>query len=150
MSADGSGEDGRGSRLRAALAKCVFEFVNHEESREGIFRGLVDVRDELFNFQTQATRKRRSTVKSYQVRYDYKSGRAYGAIVGKFGSGLPVAVLRAIVISIGEESNLKVERATKRRKDLLFAWLDSHYESLVAFLPRASLLDDRGSPIGSS
>jgi hypothetical protein len=130
--------------LLTSLADCLLLAVNDDTARDGICQGLVELRDQILTSAPSLLQD----PKPKPPPYLYREAPAYHAIIQRFGSGLPMSALVRIASRFAQtQPHVQVDRTSKRRKDLLYKWLDSHYDKFIIFLRAPELNDDDGATI---
>jgi hypothetical protein len=114
--------------------------------RQDIQRSLLQLADDLREQATESNHTNPNPNPTTPL-YPYKDGHAYKAILGRFGINLSLPVLREIANEVATTTRSRIDREAKRRKDLLYKWLDEHYDGLDERLPHLSLLNSESEEI---
>jgi hypothetical protein len=112
--------------LNRSVTDCVYLILNVPRCHQDIHRALTQLVDDL---RGRATENRRAKPNP-PPRYPYKDGRAYKAMLRRYGINVPLNGLWEIAEQVAQITRSHVDRESKRRKDLLYEWLDEHYEGL--------------------
>ena len=66
--------------------------------------------------------------------FNYKDTEAYQMIIDKFGNNVRQQELIQIACCLSKKIGVKVERDSKRRKDLLFKWFQENIDKISPIL----------------
>ena len=83
------------------------------------------------------------------VPFHYQDSRAYREIHKRWGSNLNLPDLVAMADSLAKllPSRPRIGRDAKRRKDLLYEWLEQHIEELLPLLTEVVFLNSDGTSV---
>jgi hypothetical protein len=132
--------------LLKLLADCLLLAVDDDTAQDGIYRGLIELRDQMLTSAFTPPKE----PKPKPPPYSYREAPAYRAVIQRYGFDLSISALLSLAcIFTQNRPNLHIDRASKRRKDLLYKWLDTYYDDFILFLPTAELFDPKGDTIES-
>lgn len=125
--------------LNTQIIRILDYLVNQEIDYDLVETSLRNIKDELILVSNNPTIESKNDLietpkKRKKDSFNYKDTEAYQMIVDKFGNNIRQQELIQIACCLSKKIGVKVERDSKRRKDLLFKWFQDNIDKISPML----------------
>lgn len=125
--------------LNTQIIRILDYLANQEIDYDLVETSLRNIKDELILASNNPTIETTDNIAETQKKkkkdsFNYKDTEAYQMIIDKFGNNVRQQELIQIACCLSKKIGVKVERDSKRRKDLLFKWFQENIDKISPIL----------------